>query len=228
MHKSGVKKIFISHTLKPDSPFHKLTEQGHIVTGQSLIRISYIPFSSPGSHDAVFFYSQKAIKHFLNHCPYDSGKQYGVMGRASAAVFAELTGAEADIVGAGDKEALAAEMNTKWKGLTVLFPQAQRSLRSLEILLTKQTVINLVVYENALDDSIELEEFDILAFTSPLNVEAYIEKQKINSEQVYAIGSTTAAKIRELTGLEVAYCEEPSMDALYGLIYKSLAASELL
>ncbi len=224
MNKSGAKKIFISRPLKTDSPFHKLTAHGHTVTGQSLLKISYLPFKTPPPHEAIFFYSQKAIAHFLQHCPYDSKKQYGVMGRASAAVFAQLTGARPDLQGQGNQAELAAELKTKWKGLSILFPQAEKSMRSLDSFLTDHTIHNLIVYKNELDETILLEDFDIYAFTSPLNVKAFLLRHTFGDSAVFVIGKSTAMTIKKLTDTEVAYCEEPSAEGLYELVRGALEA----
>lgn len=212
------KRIFISRSLKPDSPFHELTSLGHKLTATSLIKISYQNFEKPTEFDAVFFYSQKAIRHFLESCPYSNAVQYGVMGKSSAAIFQDVTDFPAEIVGKGNTKELAQSINQKWKDKKVIFPQAQKSMRSLEALLPNVTVDNLVVYANDIDEEKQLGDFDILAFTSPLNVKAFLSKQTITSQNVFAIGGTTAAAVQGLAGIEVAYCGEPSEKALCELV----------
>lgn len=216
------KKIFLSRALKLDSPFRQLITQGHELTARSLLEISYLDFEVPSSFDAVFFYSQKAIKHFMKSCAYDKAIQYGVMGSGSAAAFYAETGAEANIIGSGDTVALGQLLSDKWKGKKVVFPQAQRSLRSLESILQDLNVVNLVVYNNELNSAKNLEVFDVLIFTSPLSVEAYLLNQAITNQQVFAIGSTTAEAIMRLAGAKARYCKKPSMKGLYDLVASAL------
>jgi len=208
------KKIFISRTLEQDSPFHQLCTLGHEVIAQSLVDIQYLDFNLSQEHDAVFFYSQKAISHFFSSVPYDKTMEYGVMGLGSLKVFQKETGRQPQIVGTGDNQVLGRAMNTKWKNKTILFPQAKQSLKSLHELLPTCSLLDLIVYDNKPLKNIQLPACDIYLFTSPMNAKVFFKNHQLGSADVYAIGATTATQIKAARGKTVLYCKEPSIENL--------------
>ena len=84
---------------------------------------------------------------------------------------------------------------------TVLFPQAKASMKTIQLQLPKkENVIDVVVYETVKNSEFRIQnsEFDILVFTSPSNVETYLDSNKVAAEQkVIAIGDATANALKK-------------------------------
>ncbi len=217
MKTKSPKQIFISRELAEDSPFHLLIKQGHTVIAQSLIDFHFLDFHVDKKYDAVFFYSQKAIAHFLKHHPIDNQISYGVMGASSAAYFKKISGHLPQIIGTGNLQELSKTINLKWKNKEVLFPTATQSLRSLEPGLTVENS-TVITYDNQPKEGISIPHCDIYLLTSPMNARAFLTGHSFGNAISYAIGATTAAEINKLTGRTVLYCAQPSIENLYKLV----------
>ncbi len=215
--------LFISRQLSKRSPFLRLKKSGVKIIDKSFLRFKELSFSMPPPyHNAVFFYSARAIAAYLTKVPYDPNVMYGVMGRASNQIFSTITGKEADLIGAGDLEALSKQINQRWKGYKVLFPKAKKSMDSLAQYDLSIEPMHLNVYDNKVNKKLRIPDCDILVFTSPLNFLGYLHNHKTAGKKIYAIGSTTATVIEEVTGHMPPYPEQPSEEMLYKLIKKDL------
>ncbi len=210
-------KIFISRELTKDSPFLRLRQQGHTIIAESLIDFHLLDFKVHPSYDAVFFYSQKAMSHFLDNYPHNQQIQYGVMGESSAAYFHQLSGHLPQIIGAGNMKELATTINHHWKNKKVLFPIATQSLLSLDPHLKVERAC-VPVYSNEPRMDIEIPSCDIYLLTSPMNARVFLTSHNFGDALVYAIGMTTATEIKQLTGNTVLYCAQPSIENLYNLV----------
>jgi len=220
MNKSA-KTIFLSRELEADSPFHKLSQQGHTVIAQSLIDFEYLDFELEESYGAVFFYSRNGIKAYFSKQDYDSKVAYGVMGVSSHKTFLNITGHNATVVG-GDIDSLANMINNLWKDHTILFPLAAHSIHSLKDKLTDCHCHTVVVYNNTPKENIEIPHCDLYLLTSPMNARTLLSNEKIGINKLLAIGSTTARAISKLTGVTPLYCSEPSIENLYLLAYTKI------
>lgn len=212
-------KIFVSRKLQEDSPFRALETLGHTVIGQSLIDFEDVMIENVPAHDTVFFYSQRAIRPYIAAVGYSPEVSYGVMGPASQATFLKLTGHKAQIEGQGDYEALASSLNTLWADKVVLFPVGRRSMKRFKRLLPQVTQKHVIVYNNTAKKKLDLPACDLVALTSPINVEAYCRTMDIEGPRaIFAIGQTTAQKMSAYTSREIFYCEDPSETNLYRLV----------
>lgn len=220
------RNIFISRKLEPSSPFFDLESLGFKVIHQSLLKFEYLDFQIEDDYDAVFFYSQKAIKHFFSKMQHDSQKQYGVMGTKSGSLFREITNNHADIIAPSTREQLEKEINKKWSDFEILCPMGINSIHSLASLNLKAKLNSLIIYNNEKSNNFNLVDCNTLLFTSPLNVESYIDKYNLDSKMLFAIGKTTADKLTKYTKEKVYYCEEPSENNLYKLVLQQLGTSE--
>jgi len=216
--------ILVTRKLNKKSPFHKLKKHGFTITGRSLWKIKPLKFDSPPFHSGVFFYSARAIAIYLKQQGHKKNLMYGVMGKASNKVFKKITGRDADLIYRGDLEALATDMDLRWNGYSVVFPMAKNSLHSLQGKLKTITQIPLTIYDNKISKKVKIPKATVLIFTSPLNVQAYLNQKKIKKNQiVLAIGSTTAQAIQAITGEPVPYPEQPSEKAVIKLLKEIFA-----
>ncbi len=200
-------KIFISRDIAPEGYFCQILAptQAQIV-GYSLIDLTEIVINQAPDAKCLFFYSQNAVDYFIKQCQKPlSGYKFACLGAATAQRL-EFYGIKPAFVGTGQADSTATEL-IKWvKNQAICFVQAQNSLQSVQQLVEKElNSSNLIIYKNTKKTEFENPQADILAFTSPLNVEAYTNKYPILPKQkVVAIGETTAQK-----------CAEKQIDSLY-------------
>lgn len=200
-----IKTVFITRELSGDSYLARsLSGQGIGVEGRSMIRTFPIitTFSSSilKRVDWIFFNSKNAIEYFFRLNPLVPKKtRIAVMGRGSEKELREH-GRDPDFVGTtSDTAGVAREFAGLAAGKTVLFPAAKDSLRAIQQGLTADTkVIDLPIYETVPDDDADASGADVLIFTSPSNVEAYLGPYLVDANQkVIAIGRSTGKKLEE-------------------------------
>jgi uroporphyrinogen-III synthase len=80
----------------------------------------------------------------------------------------------------------------------VVFPQAKGSLRTIQQQMPSAQVVDLIVYETIRQSADGIIPADVLVFTSPSNLEAYLEKNRITKTQkIVAMGHATASTLKE-------------------------------
>jgi len=193
------KTVFITRNLSKDSLFLKsLTQQGHNVIGNSLIDFSQVAFNENPTTNWIFFSSKNAVKHFFEQSP--SITPNTKMAAVGNGTTKAILGYGFDVHFEGKQTqipAVAEHFKNAAKGQSVLFPQAKNSLRHIQQLIKKEvTIHDLVVYDNQIKENFELPEANILVFTSPMNVKAYLDQKSIIYKQkLVAIGPTTAQSL---------------------------------
>ena len=102
-----------------------------------------------------------------------------------------------------------------WLGnKTVLFPQSQRSNRTIQSELNEDQYIDLVVYETHLESKKPEYPPNYLVFTSPSNAEAYLLLNEITNEQVVLSFGTTTADYLTRRGIKNSCLNEPTEEAV--------------
>lgn len=227
VHRAGRNRtIFISRYLSEESPFiAKLTPLGYEVVGQSLINITPIRFTHTPPAKWVFFSSKNAIKHFFGQEPsLEAGTKFGVMGKSSAEYLAGFE-KRADFIGEGnDVKKIAKDFAARLGNDSVLFPQAIESLQSIQKEISFRNVCyNLYVYKTSPKPDFNVPGADVLVFTSPSNVAAYLGKYPIRGGQrVIAIGASTMNKLKESGIKEVKIAPSFDEDGLAEAVMQSL------
>lgn len=213
-----MKKVFISRTLSGDSIFRKILTSSHYeVYGASLLDFSMVHVRHVPDADWLFFYSKNGVRYFFQQIPLKDidGLKLAAVGPGTAA-FLESVARPPDFTGTGEPGSTAAAFLKVALNQRVVFPQAKESRQSIQQLLTPYlTALDLVVYENMPRQDINLPDFDVLVFTSPMNAQAYFSKYRWKKEQtVVAIGKTTA-KALEVLGIDsIRVAEAPTEEAL--------------
>ena len=215
-----MKTLFISRNLKEDPGFRDLANKaGFQIIDQSLIHIKPLDLSNVPETDWIFFYSPNGIRIFFSQIPYSREKKYGVMGSGSADIFERVTGSAADFTGNGPRNSIAEEFAGILGDHSLLIARARRSVNFLkDHLLGNTRVEEIEVYENSIRDELDVPRADYVVLTSPMNAEAYFSIHEYRGEPVFAIGKTTAGKVKEITGVMPEYCENPGMEALYDMV----------
>jgi uroporphyrinogen-III synthase len=213
-----MKTVFISRNLKPDSIFKQMLEnQDFKVFGMSLVSFQKIDFALPQKPDWLFFYSKNGVRFFLEKVDlaYFKNVKIGTIGEGTAA-FLESKNLTVAFTGNGNPEETARQFSRVASGSKVLFARAKNSKKSVQTNLNDAIEIqDLIVYENLPKSNVAIRDFDVLVFTSPMNVETYFENKKlIDNQQVIAIGATTATALQNLNIHDFIISKEPSESAL--------------
>lgn len=190
--------VFISRDEKPDDFFNNcLVANGYKVFSQSLIEIKPLSVKNFPKTDWIFFSSKNAVIHSP---AINGGYKIGVLGKATAEE-ARRRGWKIDFTGdLNDTRMIAKKFASAVGEKTVLFPQAKESLRTVQQFLKKEQVVDVPVYETISNSKFEFQslEFDIFVFTSPSNVAAFFQKNKIGAGQrVIAMGERTASELKK-------------------------------
>lgn len=194
--------VFISRNEKPDDFFKRCLEaNGYRVFCRSLIEIRQVPMRKYEKCDWVFFSSKNAVKHFFAQNPDVEGTKFGAVGKATAEEIRRF-GKRAEFIGNSDDTRMTGKKFSALVGSkTVLFPQAKGSMRTIQLQLSKkENAKDLVVYETIKHGGYSLPsaKCQLLIFTSPSNVDAFFEKNKITSDQkVIAMGDATANALKK-------------------------------
>ena len=208
-----MKKIFISRNIKDSSPIRQILTD-HFIKDQSLIEFSALDFDTPRA-DWIFFYSRNGVKYFFE------GGNYALFpylwACMSEGTADELSHYVTDIsfVGKGTPEEVASTYKNTIKASEVTcFIRAEHSLDSINKSLSHKNDFSIPVYRNQPSSNIPTEDFDVLIFTSPMNVDAWMNKRTIRNERVISIGSTTANHLKKLGIKRVITANNPSEKAI--------------
>lgn len=219
----GSKKIFVSRSLSQDSPIRKVASGGSIVD-HSLIEFSAFPFEAPET-DWVFFYSRNGVRFFFDQSNYEL---YPYMWACmSAGTADELSKYVMDIsfVGEGAPQEVADAFNQIVAPTeSVGYIRAENSIDSVRSIINSDQSVSIPVYSNVPSNNVPSDKFDVLVFTSPMNVNAWFSQREYKGERIITIGQTTAAAVTNhgisdmLIALEAS--EQGMADVLQSLIEK--------
>lgn len=211
---------FISRALLPDSDFRSvLRGQGWGVFGQSFVVLSPIPFAEIPECGCLFFSSQNAVRFFFQNVEAQKLElptvQWAALGVSTARVLEKFVG-EVDFIGTGEPKGTAQlfrRHSARLNGMgPVVFPAARRSRQSVMTLLNLDfQCSHFEIYDNQPIANPSQRTENILAFTSPMNAEAYFSRHALLPYQrVAAIGGTTDRTLQHLGIMEVTIAAEPT------------------
>lgn len=140
------------------------------------------------------------------------------LGEGTAKTLRTFTG-RVDFIGQGSPGQVAEQFKSIATGTRVFFPRARNSSLTIQHLLADHiTTLDVVCYDNEPVPVGKPIKTDIFIFTSPLNVAAYFDHQRLVARtRVLAIGGSTAAA-RYQRGHVAAYPQSPSEEALVALL----------
>lgn len=199
--KSKASKIFISRDERKNDVFvNCLKSHKYKVFSKTLIDTKIIKIRPFPKTEWIFFSSKNGVKYFFEQNPQLlPNVKFGCIGKATSAEL-RAQGKKADFIGySTDSKLTGKQFASRIGSKKVLFPQAKGSLRTIQQQFTyKEQIIDLPVYETIKQNEELIPDVDILVFTSPSNVEAFLEKNKIKENQkIVAMGDATANALRE-------------------------------
>lgn len=214
-----MKSIFISSDLAKDSIIRQLEGRYHL-SYQSFIDFKAIPFTMPSHVDCLFFYSKNGVKFFFDSNPtIPKSITFAAMGSGTAALIKKY-GMECTFVGKGNVEEIAMAFQAFIKDQHPFFVKAKNSLSSIQRILGNKIISSdLVVYDNQMKNGFSERKEDLLIFTSPMNVKAYVKLHRFKKDQqLIAIGERTALSLKEVSNSEIKIPKESTEQGIFDLI----------
>ena len=216
-----MKRIFISRKLSYDSPI-RIVAKGHFIKDQSLIQFSPLEFDPPEA-DWVFFYSRNAVRFFFEETnlelhPY----QYACLSHGTAE---ELSKYVLDIafIGNGKPKEVAQQFQEIRKPYEpVCFIRANNSVDSVHNIMKSENSFSIAVYDNKPIEDIPVEDFDILIFTSPMNVDVWFGANEYKDQPIIVIGNTTESAVKKYNIENIKIAKEPSEEAIAQMLIELL------
>ncbi len=224
-----MKTIFITRKLSNTSIFKtQLEAAGFTVHGKSLLQFSAIDFNRIPKSDWIFFYSKNGVKFFFD-CLKTKNKsvskniRWATIGKGTAK-YLQSKVSNVDFIGQGNTLETALDFLKLSKGQTVLFPQAEKSRKTIQRLLEGNiSDKSLIVYKNEMKKNVLIPDSDALVFTSPMNAKAYFKDRVLFDDQkIFAIGRTTEKTLIGMGIEEYKVAEEPSEESLVKIILTAI------
>ncbi|MDX1912443.1 MAG: uroporphyrinogen-III synthase [Saprospiraceae bacterium] len=225
---------FISRSIMPDSDFYAvLKAAGWQVSGQSFVTLTPIVFEEIPSCEWLFFSSQNAVRFFFqqiekSQIPVPDVK-WAALGPSTARAL-EFHRHTAHFTGTGEPRGTA-QLFRRYAAKhpvsgPIVFPAARRSRQSVMTLLHLDfQCVHFDIYDNQPVPNPQQRTEQVLAFTSPMNAEAYFSQHVLlPGQKVAAIGGTTDRALQALGIRETAIAAEPNE---YGLAEAVLTLGEL-
>ena len=163
-----------------------------------------VDFALPHTRfDWIFFTSPRSVAFFL-----DNIADVDIMKKVNIACIGNTTKESIEKYGltvqftgvnSGDPHRIAEEFKNRIGESKVLFPQSNRSNRSIQQFLTSAQIIDVIVYKTELIQKKITDTYDVVIFTSPSNVDGFLLENIIPIEisAVISWGKTTSKKLKE-------------------------------
>lgn len=203
-------KLFLSNSEIVDRQFLDFCESHEIsLVAKSLIGFEPVPYGPVPDADVVFFSSPRSVDFFAESLKGVNWK-LASLGTGTAkrlerlGYFSDFTGSDS-----GKPETVAADFRNWLGNRKVIFPISSRSNRSVSAQIPEDQRIELIVYKTVSSAEV-INPSQWYVFTSPSNVDAFLEKNQLpGNSKVIAWGETTAKQLLNL-GIEVVHVLQKS------------------
>jgi len=188
--------IWISRDLKKDSIFRKVIKKNnHKITDESLIKLDSKNINSLPDCDWIFLNSAFALDSILHLKTDFNMKKIAAFGPATAKHI-QKNGLNVDFIGLGTPQQVAEKFDSIISSKELVFiPSSNKSLGTVQGILKDSNKKILETYTTILIDK-KLKQYDLLVFTSPSNVEAFLNSNKISDQKVISIGPSTTSALK--------------------------------
>ena len=193
------KQLFISKNFNEIQDLNDFcNKKAILIIAHSFLQFEAIPFKIEESYDAIFFGSPRAVDFFLSQEIIPANTILGCIGEITAQSLIKF-GLKSDYTGktSGDASMIAKEFKAFVGDKKVLFPQSNISNRSVSSVFDSIQIIEISIYKTAVYSK-SIPNSNIYIFTSPSNVDGFLEENQINeSSIVIAWGKTTEKHLLE-------------------------------
>jgi uroporphyrinogen-III synthase len=218
--------VYISKKVEDLDFLNFIREKSVELCAVSMISFKSTVFPIPKEEEygAVFFSSPRSVLFFLEKIDLDESKFIGAIGKSTAS-YIHQQGYSVHFTGiqSGKPEEVAETFKAAVGSKKILFPQSSRSKKSIQKYLKVEQCMDLVVYETLLEPQELKNSPEILVFTSPSNVEAFLLKNSIDENQkIIAWGDSTALYLKEKGCSSIQVLEKSNLEELKAKLQKML------
>ncbi|MEO7175478.1 MAG: uroporphyrinogen-III synthase [Saprospiraceae bacterium] len=224
-------RVFVSRNIDGDPAFQSIRKMANVeIIGRSLLALTPIPFDIPAdkTFDWVCFLSRFGVKTFASALKsmlaVNSALQIAAFGKGTAEELRGI-GVETHFTGTGKAKTTIPLLVDLVRNQQVLIPGASHSRDSLIGPLSAiASVSKLTIYHNEIDlEQVPEGQFDIYAFTSPMNVQCFTLKQKLNEEATYISLDLATEEALRIAGCKMVWiCAEAHSKSLAEQIVKQI------
>lgn len=206
-----IRSLFISTELAKDNELRTFCLENSIeLRAESLLSFDPVPHNSNFKGDVIFFASIRCFQYYKGDLRDKILAIYGQGTVTKILKYHPELKTQIQFIGSetNDPETIAKEF-VSWLGnRTVMFPQGSKSLKSISKFIPKNQLVEQIVYTTILNPK-TINTVDVCVFTSPSNVESYLQVNEIQKDTTYiAWGKSTYKKMSEVGFNKVVLLEE--------------------
>jgi len=186
--------LFISKKVTNTDFLAFVEKKGINLIDQPMISFVAEQFDCPKEiYQVVFFTSPRSAGFYLDQCDIPDDVEIATIGK-STSEYVESRGYKVSFTGvtSGNPAKVSAEFKVFAEGRKVLFPQSNYSHQSMQKRLYEGQITDLIVYKTELTPVQLKIKPNILVFTSPTNLNSFLQVNKVEDHQkIIAWGKTT-------------------------------------
>lgn len=186
-------KLFISKSIEEIETLTEFCNKNQYeLFSHSFLQFEPIPFKIDQSYQAIFFGSPRAVDFFLAQESISDKVFIGCIGEITANHL-RIAGYEPHFTGkmSGDAAQVALDFKNQVEDKIVLFPQSSSSNRTVSSIFDPLKTIEMSIYKTILISK-SIPDCDYYVFTSPSNVDGFLQENEIaQGAKVIAWGKTT-------------------------------------
>lgn len=196
------KRIFISKPMEEVTALaEKCAENNSLLIAASLIDFEAVPFHVDAPFDVLFIGSIRAARFFMEQYPIPENVQIACIGSTTARKINELGIGVSFIGQQASNPIMVGETFRIWLGeRRVFFPISTESKRTISSCIPSEQREEKIVYRTFFVPQ-QFDQMDVYIFTSPSNVESYMQIHSQPRGTIVAWGETTR-KALHAVGIE--------------------------
>lgn len=212
-----IRSLFISTELPKDNELRHFCLENKIeLRAESLLSFDPVEHNSVFDGEVIFFSSIRCFQYYKGDL---RNKILAVYGQGTAnkilKYHPELK-TQIEFIGeeTNDPATIAQDLVSWLENRTVLFPLGSKSLKSISKFIPESQLEEQIVYTTLLNPK-TINTVDICVFTSPSNVESFLQVNEIQKDTLYiAWGKSTFKKMTEIGFKKCNLLEESSYNSL--------------
>jgi uroporphyrinogen-III synthase len=216
-----IRSLFISTELPKDNELRLFCLENKIeLRAESLLSFDPVGHNSVFNGDVIFFSSIRCFQYYKGDIQNKILAVYGQGTVKKILKYHPELKSQIQFIGGetNNPETISKELMLWLGNRTVLFPIGTKSLKSISKYIPKSQVEEQIVYTTKLNPK-SIDLVDACMFTSPSNVESYLQINEIQKDIRYiAWGKSTFSKMKDLGYVNVVLLEESSYSSLIRFI----------
>lgn len=212
-----IRSLFISTELPKDNELRLFCLENKIeLRAESLLSFDPVAHNSVFDGDVIFFASIRCFQYYKGDIRNKILAVYGQGTTNKILKYHPELKTQIEFIGeeTNDPATIAQGLVSWLENRTVLFPLGSKSLKSISKFIPKNQLEEQIVYSTQLNPK-TINTVDVCVFTSPSNVESYLQVNEIEKHTKYiAWGKSTYKKMNDAGFKDVVLLEESSYRSL--------------